>query len=432
MFGVGVSLLNQIVLVPLYIIYWGNNLYADWIVLSAITVIFSMSDIGLNTVIQNRFSMKLSQNERSECDALLTNNIIIVSVILILSLVGTMVYLYFVDVVSSLKLHTINNTEAAWILILIVLRIYLGMYSGIENAIYRATHHNSRCVYIDQCSALSNVLIITVCLLCHINIILMCFLLCIPPIIVITIKRFDSQKYYRYQFSLNSINYHLLKTLITPALAFLSFPLGNAFLLQGFTFIVNKYFGADEVVSYNTTRTMCNFIIILLGTIQTSVWPEYSIAYGSNDLLRMRTLHSKALSLTMIGAILCAIFIIVFGPIIYRIWTNGEVPFSYPLMTLFLIIIVANMLWSASGVTLLATNKHKVLGYIYSFGTLFAFIGAWIGASYGLSIIGVTLFMLFAHILMDVYTLRASIRLTNDNVKSLISRNVKFIFRKYS
>ena len=33
-FGIGVQLLNQIVLVPFYILFWGNELYSDWIVIS--------------------------------------------------------------------------------------------------------------------------------------------------------------------------------------------------------------------------------------------------------------------------------------------------------------------------------------------------------------------------------------------------------------
>lgn len=428
--GVCVNLLNQIALVPLYIIFWGNDLYADWIVLSAITVIFSMSDIGLNTVIQNRFSIKLSQNNNSECNSLLTNNFIIVSFIFSLSLIGISLYLYFVDIVSSFGLHSISRNEAGCILVLIVVRIYLGMYSGIENAIYKATHNNSRCVYIDQFSALTTVIITALCLFLHLRLSTMCILLCIPPIIVILFKRIDSKKYYDYKFSLRNVDKNLLKTLLKPAVAFLSFPIGNAFLLQGFTFIINKYFGANDVVSYNTTRTMCNFIIILLGTIQTSVWPEYSIAFGKQDFQRMRILHSKALTITFIGAFLCSLVIMILGPIIYLYWTNGHVSFSYSLMSVFLISIILNMLWSASGVTLLSTNNHLVMGRIYMLGTCISFCFAWTSASLGLSMVYIALFLLPVHVFLDIYTIKASLKLTHDNFTSLIFRNVRFLQKK--
>ena len=81
LFGIGVQLLYQIVLVPFYILYWGNNLYSDWIVLSAITVIFGMSDIGINSVIQNRFSIKYAEGNLSECNTLLSFNFIIISIV---------------------------------------------------------------------------------------------------------------------------------------------------------------------------------------------------------------------------------------------------------------------------------------------------------------------------------------------------------------
>ena len=93
-FGIGVQLLNQVVLVPFYILFWGNELYSDWIVISALTLIFSMSDIGLNNVIQNRFTIKLSEGSHKECNSLLTDNFLLVVVTLLVTLVGCIVFIY--------------------------------------------------------------------------------------------------------------------------------------------------------------------------------------------------------------------------------------------------------------------------------------------------------------------------------------------------
>ena len=49
LFGIGVNLLNQIVLVPFYIIYWGNDLYSDWIVISALTAFFGIPSFKTNS-----------------------------------------------------------------------------------------------------------------------------------------------------------------------------------------------------------------------------------------------------------------------------------------------------------------------------------------------------------------------------------------------
>lgn len=430
-FGVGISLLHQIALVPLYMYFWGNKLYADWLVLSAITIIFSMSDIGLNTVIQNRFSIKLASKDTKECNELLTNNILIVSSIFMISLIVILSIVLSVNLVTAFGLHSISQREASWVLILIVVRVYMSMYSGIENAIYRANHKSSRCVYIDQLSLLSTVIITAACLYAGYGLVTLCVLLCFPPLCVICFKWFDSKKYFNYHFSVKSVNTELLKELVKPSLAFMSFPIGNAILLQGYTFIVNKYFGADDVVEYNTTRTMCNFIIVLLSTVNNSVWPEYSIAYGEKDYRRMRGLHSKSLSISVCMSLLCATIILVAGPYIYALWTGGMVEFSYSLMTVFLIIILLNVTWTASGITLMATNNHQKMGMIYLTSCAVSFaIALWL-CNAGWSLYAVAATIIVAHLSMLVYTLQAGLKLTKDNFKDLNARNFGIIFGKY-
>ena len=150
LFGVGVNLLNQIVLVPFYILYWGNDLYCDWIVLSALTAFFSMSDIGLNTVIQNRFSIKLAENNTKECDALLADNFVIITIIFGIIWGGAVCYVNLFDLSKQMNINVLSRWEANFIFLMLLIHIFLKMYSGVVNAIYRATHHASRAVYFDQ------------------------------------------------------------------------------------------------------------------------------------------------------------------------------------------------------------------------------------------------------------------------------------------
>lgn len=160
LFGVGVNLLNQIVLVPFYLVCWGKSLYADWIVISAFTVFFSMSDIGLNSVIQNRFSIKYAENNISECNKLLTINTVIVTMIFLVSLIGCIIYLCGFDVVKQMGLHELNRGDASFVFIMLLVQIFVGMYSGIENAVFKATRHTDQAVYFDQTAKLAYVGII--------------------------------------------------------------------------------------------------------------------------------------------------------------------------------------------------------------------------------------------------------------------------------
>ena len=419
-YGIGVNLLNQIILVPLYIVYWGNDLYSDWIIISALTVIFSMSDIGLNSVIQNRFSMKYSGGDIEECKSLLANNILIVTAIFAIALLLTLSYMLSFNIVETMGLHSLERSEANVMFLLLICRVFLGMYSGIENAVYRASHRASRAVYMDQTCTLCTVVITIACLCLHIKMVYMCFSLCIPYIILLIIKKSDARKYFPHKISIADINMKLLKALFVPSVSFMSFPLGNAIVLQGYTLVVNKYFGTDCVVLFNTTRTMCNFIKTFLSTIQNSVWPEYSIAYGNSDYRRMRNLHRKTLHVTIFCIIVICSLLLIFGPLLYRIWTHGEVDFQYPLMCAFLVVLFFEMIWTSSGVTLMSTNNHVRLGLVYVSGAVISIITGIILSKYCPNIVWLEYTVLIMQCSLVVYTIRESLRLTKDKLCNLM------------
>lgn len=364
LFGIGVQLLYQIVLVPFYILYWGNNLYSDWIVLSAITVIFGMSDIGINSVIQNRFSIKYAEGNLSECNTLLSFNFIIISIVTVLSIGGATIYVATTDISRNLDLHLLSRGDASLIFILLLVNIFLNMYSGIPNAIFRGKHLNSKAVLIDQFAKLLTVAITFTCLLMSISITTMCILLVAPPLMALAYKCYATQRLFKWVPSLRIRDWGLMRTIFVQAIGFLSFPVSNAIVLQGFTLVVNKFFGADIVVLYNTTRTMCNFIKTLLATVLNSAWPEFSIAYGERNTARMSSLYYKSIKVSVLGAIVISIGLLILGPWVYSVWTHGQIPFNYSLMIAFLIVLITNTFWNSGYIALIATNNHITLGIL--------------------------------------------------------------------
>lgn len=365
LFALGVNFLSQILLVPIFLVNLGGELYSDWIVISALTVIFSMSDIGLNTVIQNKFSMNLAEKKTKECENLLVSDYFIVSIAFILSAIVCVGYLFLFDISKQISLHVINRQEASFILIALMLGVFIKMYSSVENAIYRATHKAEICVYIDSIAKLAIVFITVIFVSLHFSLVWLAFAMIVPDIIAMIIKHFNSRHYFDYKISYNNVDLKLIKRLLFPSLIFMSFPLGNAIILQGFTLVVNKYFGANSVVLFNTTRTMCNFVKSLLGTVQNSVWPEYSIAYGLKDYARIRILLFKSLIISTIIIIVVSSLLMICGPLIYRIWTHDAIMFSSSLMIAFLIVLFFNGQWLTGSIVLLATNQHYFLGGLY-------------------------------------------------------------------
>lgn len=404
LFGVGVNLLNQVVLVPFYILCWGKDLYADWIVITAVTAFFSMSDIGLNNVIQNRFAIKFAENDLKECNKLITINIFIVSIIFLVALLFSISYICVFDFGKQVGLHILSRKEAGFVFIMLLVHVFLGMYSGIESAIYRASRRTAQAVYFDQFAKLAYVGIIFACLFTKTPIAYMVILMCLPNFILIFVKHIIGKEYFLYKFHFSDMDFGLIKKLFVPSVSFLSFPLGNAIILQGYTLLVNKFFGVDAVVLFNTTRTLTNFAKTLLSTIQQSVWPEYSVAYGKKDYSRMRLLYHKTLKTAIIGVVVIIIGLMMFGPYIYEIWTHRQVIFSYELMIAFLVVLFFYNFWVSGSVTLMATNNHMRLGVLFVLSAAISLSIAYfiVQKVQNLSLVVYT--MLFMHLTMVIYT----------------------------
>lgn len=401
--GIGVNLLNQIVLVPIFLTYWGVDLYSDWIIISALTSFFIISDIGINSTIQNRFAIEYTKGNSELCNALIICNLIIVSLIFTIIAILCVAFLSIFNITDVLSISTLSKSKSSLVFIFLLVQMFATMYMGIPNAILRSIHKNYLAVIYDQLAKLAVVIITIISLITEIDIVFMSCLMCIPLLINIIFKFYKANNVFKITLTTQLITRRLLKTTFVQGFGYLSFPVANAILLQGFTLVVNRYFGTESVVLYNTTRTMCNFIKTLLNTVLNSVWPEYSIAYGKKDYKRMKSLYHKAIHLSMLTAALISVGLLIFGPFIYRIWTNGEVTFNYSLMIAFLIVLFVNTFWNTGCVALLSTNNHIKFGLINVSLTICSLIVAIICAHYTHSIVLIVYSSLIIDIVLTIY-----------------------------
>jgi len=419
--GVGVQLLNQILLVPLFLRLWDVKLYGDWIVISAISSFFFMSDAGLNSVTSNRFTISFSSGRKEECRSLLANNYLLIVVVGSLSLLGSLGYVLSWNIVSSLGLHQLDRWEASYVFVMLILQVFLGMGSSVIDVIYRASSLNHKMVNLGNVGRLVEFFVILLSLVLHLRLWQMVTIYLLPRCLIFFYKAVDTRKYFAYSFHFGDVDIPLLKSMIFPSLTFMAFPAGNAIVYQGFTLLVNKAFGAESVVLFNTTRTLCSFLRQLLSTMQQAVWPEYSIAYGKHDVARMRDLHRKAFSIAMAGGLIIGIFLLLAGPWIYRFWTHSKILFSYPLMEAFLVVTLCEVTWQTSSVCLKATNTHSRLGIAYVVTAILSIVVALLLHQFSRSLPLIELCLLVIHVPLSAYAIRQGLVMTSDNVEGLIS-----------
>jgi hypothetical protein len=406
--GIGINLFCQVILVPFYIEQWGVDKYADWIVLSSVSSVFSMSDIGLNTVISNQFSIKMAQGDEQYCRSLLTDNYFLLLIVSLFGIIGCLVFVNICDVNSLLGLSVLSSKTTRVVLLLLVIQIFVSMIGGVSNAVYRSKSLTFRSIYIDNLAKLVEGFILLSGLLLHCRLELLAFFYVIPNIYVMVYKYYDIKKIYSFVFQINNIDIKLLKGLLFPSFSFMLFPVGNLIIQQGFTLFVNKYFGASSLVLYNTTRTLCNFIKTIMNSINYSVWPELSIAYGKHDYVKMKRIYYSSLFLSVALSILISIFLLIAGPFIYVVWTNNEIEFDFSLMFAFLLVLFFNNFWFTGSVVLAATNKHSVLSILFVLGSCLSLLMAYIINLYFHSLIYITYSLVVIDMILSMYTIKTN------------------------
>lgn len=410
-FGIAVNLFTQIVLVPFFLKQWGIDKYGDWIILTSVSNLFLMSDVGLNTVMSNQFSIKMSEGNERECNSLLMDNFLLLLIVSFLGILGTFVFVDICDLKTLLNLSVIRSSTANIIFVLLVIQIFFSMFSGVLNAIYRAKSLAYRYMYIDNIVRLIEGFILLVGLLLYWPVELLSVFYIMPKILVLIYKYFDVQQVYLFKFRKEYIDLSLLKKLILPSVSFMSFPLANAVILQGYTLFVNKYFGSESVVLYTTTRTLCNFVKMVMATINTSVWPEFSIAYGKKDYNKMSNIHNISVLSSFFISLIISLILLVAGPFIYSVWTKNLMNFNFSLMLAFVIVLIVNNIWFTSSVVLASTNNHSIMGGLYVLGACLSLLLAFIIHIYYQSLIYTTYSLLLVDVLLSVYVLKASYKL---------------------
>jgi len=355
----------QFVAVPLFLVYWGVDLYGDWLVLLSLTSYFAMSDIGLNTVTINEFTISYAKKEIKKCNTLFNNNLFFIIIVFTIVVIITLLFFYAINLSSLFKLENIPEKTAETIVVCLLIQVFAGMTSGLFDAIYRATNRNATGVMVNNYVRMSENIFLIVGVVLQLHLILIILIYIIPRIIGLVFKAIKTQHYFPLSINFKYFDRVEFKRIIIPAFSFLSFPVGNSIILQGFTLLINFTLGSAAVVIYNTTRTLINFIKIGFNLINNSVWPEFSLAYGKQDFVSMKKLHRYAVSISFYFSLLAALLLFLFGEFIYLTWTKNQLEFDIILFVSFLITLITNTVWYTSSVVLASTNNHKTFSLYY-------------------------------------------------------------------
>jgi O-antigen/teichoic acid export membrane protein len=411
--GMGVTLVIQLVSVPVLLAAWGVPTYGEWLVLSAVPTYVALSDLSFSSVAGNSMVMLEAADKRQDAVTLgrrLWSIVTVTTGIAVLAAVA--IALVFGGAFGSGA--SIPASDAKIVLVALFLQVAVGNQYGVLDAWYRAggryplgatMRHLGRLL---EFGALMGAVLLGA----RPGAAAISFLVGSAVgfgVSWIVLRRAVPWSTFRPERP------HLktFAELLAPGVAYMAFPIGNALSLQGFTIVVGSTLGVAAVVVFSTTRTITRIALQALGSINSAIWPELSRSVGSNRMDEARAILRRATQVSFSASLSFVVLLALLGPSIIRSWTNGVVDPPRELLYVLLLVVVGNSLSSTLSTALYATNQHKRLAMVYLLGVVVAVLAA-IPLSTALGLPGTAAPLLLIEVGMVAYVLPAALRVVED------------------
>ena len=415
----------QLIQVPVFLHFWSVPLYGEWMIVNSIPSYLAFSNIGFGSVAGNEMTMLTSAGDREGALRVFQSCWWLISCICgsVALLLGPV--LYFVPVASGLKLHEISPSDTKWIIFYLGLSVLLGQLEQLLQSAYTCVGRYPYGSFIKSVISLLAfaAMMVPVVLGYGARTTALVFAAAngLGTVVLCILVRRDIPW---IEYGWRHARFSEIRRLTAPALAFMGFPIGNALNLQGTLMAVGYALGPTDVVIFGTARTVSRVALQMVQMVNSTFWPEVSLAYGAKNEELMRTLHRRSCQMALIIAFVIVLCMMSFGPWFLTHWTGGHVPPSRPLLSILLGVVILYALWSTSSTVLVATNLHQRLASWYIAGTSITIVFTYLLAkSHGLY--GAAASLLISELIMNCYVLPSSLRIAQDTFPAFMASLVQ-------
>lgn len=408
-FGFVITLAIQGASVPFYLRAFGLNRYGEWLVISAIPMYLSLSDLGFAAVSSTQATREFATGNASEARITMRSAWLVVSTGS-LAILATLALLVWSLPVEWLHINEIPRHDAQLILLLLVAYTLMTVQSSLVEGCFRAGRRFPVGISIATALRLFEFVVAALTALgTH------------SPVITagsLLGARILGQVAYLYQLrrlvpelmlGFQDAQYSTFRCLVLPGLGFLSFPLGNTVAMQGMIMVTATELGPAAVVVLNAVRIMGNMLRQIASTVYNGVLPEVTAALARGDHERARRLVNGGLAVTLVIAALCGATLVVAKNQILGVWTGGSVQAPALLVLAMAATVLVDLPWLAWSLLLIARNRHAVLGALYAGSCLLSVVAAKLLLP-RLGLLAIPLTLLLVDVVLYVPAYRGAVR----------------------
>ena len=353
--------------VPLFLAFWGDDGYGEWLLLTAILGYLRLSSVGFGQATRNSMAMDVSAGERDRALGYFQSTSLLFLALGLAVLLGV-----GLAALAAPAIHGFLNFEVLSIgglqqaLLILGCVIVINLQVEVLDAGFRSEGHYGLSTFLIMLSELLIFALVIVVLVTGGGQVqgVICYL-------AGTIFRFALLRFVLHRlapwirFGLDKASFRTVRMFALPSLAFMAFPLGQAMGLQGTLIVIGAVLGPPAVVVFNTVRMLSRYTVHLTVTFARIGSPEIAYAYGKGDMALVRKVHWQVCRLGIWFALLACSALAIATPLILEIWTQGQIA---PWPGVYLTLLAAVLFWAGHALVanvLQATNNHQRFALIF-------------------------------------------------------------------
>jgi O-antigen/teichoic acid export membrane protein len=421
----GVTVIVQLVGVPVLLYAWGAQLYGEWLILFAIPSYLSMTELGFSQSACNDMTARVARGDRTGSLVVFQSLAGLVYVISGTGLLLITALVWSLPFPDWLHFSAMDSDDIRWVLGLLAAQVFVNLPDGVNHAGFRASGDYALHVSLGSTTRLLQFVGVWIAALSGSGpvaaaAVFFCVRAVATPIFAFLLVR----RHPWLHFGLAHAHIHELRRLLRPALANLAIPLAQALNIQGMVLAVGAMLGPLAVVVFSTLRTLTRLVVQLILAVSHAAEPEIATAWGTGNTTLMRSLFIHVLRAGLWLALTAVVGLGLFGSQILDLWTHGKVSMEPEMFAWLLASAAVSVLWFGALIVLKATNRHLhaaivlVIASGVAVGVAVLLLG-WTGdiATAGLS-------LLLMDVAMALYTLVAATRLLGVSVGTTLAQAI--------
>jgi len=414
-FGMAITIVIQLVSLPLFLHYWDISTYGVWLMLSAIPAYLSMADVGMVAAAGNKMTMSMGDGNVHEANRTFQ------SAQMFMTIVCCSLALLVVPLVLWAPFTGLDTMDRRVALLALSAGVLLSLFSGLTETLYRSTGRYAIGAVLGNLVRLCEWLGSLLGLMLVGNFAAIALgSLAARLVGTIFFIWYAARGNHGLKLGVGLAKKSEVMSLVKPAISFMTFPLANALSFQGVTLLVGVLFGPALVAIFNTYRTIARISVQMTAMFSFAVWPEFSRLFGKGGMPAVESLFRRSAIFGVFQAVGLSILIYFLSPWLLNFWTHGHIKFIPDLMLLMLIYAAIGGVWHLPRGLLMATNQPmKIAQWSLVVGFLVVLLAWWFGRYWQLN--GVAAAMLISELLIAIISTQLAYAAISNQPKKGVS-----------